>query len=310
MSPHETEILPLSGAQACVPPTAEPLTMPMALLLLAKPGIVAAEMLAGVAGALLASPSASAADLCLLLLLLALGAGGAAMANCLMEEESDKRMQRLARRCRALEVAGRGLVFCLAALFTLAAAAIALLYFTPLATMLLLAASSIYIAIYTGWLKRRTPWSLLAGGIPGALPPLIGAAAVGWGLTTAAFLLALIIYLWQLPHFLFLALHCRNQYLLAGIPVLPATHGVEATRRLTLGASLALIPVSGIFCLVAGHGHGITAFYLGLAISFSLCSYHLLYRKRGYRLGFNLSLAYMTILLIAVICGTISGASG
>lgn len=310
MTTPEADILNSSVQTASRPCCEEPLRMPVALLLLAKPGIVIAEMLAGVAGALLAAPAPGPTVLCLLLLLLALGAGGAAMANCLMEEKTDRTMPRLSRRCLALESAGRRTVTLLATGLGMGAILLAAFMFTPLALILLLVASFVYIVVYTGWLKRRTPWSVLAGGIPGALPPLIGAAAVSDHLQAAPVLLAAMIYLWQLPHFLFLALHCRDQYRLAGIPVLPLTHGVGTARRFTLLAAMALVPVTNAFCIAAGHGRGLTLILVVLALSFSLLSYDSLYRKKEYRRGFIGSLAYMVGLLVAVIIGAIHGTSG
>ena len=306
----KADVLQPAAPRATLPPCpGEPIRMPVALLLLAKPGIVIAEMLAGVAGALLAAPSPSPSGLCLTLLLIALGAGGAAMANCLIEERADRTMQRLSRRCRALESAGRRRVALLATVLSLAAILLAALV-NPLTLLLLLAASSIYIVVYTGWLKRRTPWSVLAGGIPGALPPLIGAAATVNALPAPAFLLAAMIYLWQLPHFWFLALHCRCQYRLAGIPVLPLSHGEETTRRFTILAVMALVPASLSLSRCAAHGRGLTLILLGLALSFSLFSYDSLYRKSEYRRGFIGSLAYMAILLMVVIIGAIQGTVG
>jgi len=304
--PPKVDVLEPAAPRACLTPSpGEPIRMPVALLLLAKPGIVIAEMLAGVAGALLAAPSPSPSGLCLTILLIALGAGGAAMANCLMEERADRTMQRLSRRCRALESAGRRRVALLATVLSLAALLLAALV-NPLTLLLLIAASFVYIVVYTGWLKRRTPWSVLAGGIPGALPPLIGAAATGHQ-SAAPVVLAAMIYLWQLPHFWFLALHCRSQYRLAGIPVLPLTHGEETTRSFTLLAVMALVPASLVLSSCAAHGRGLTLFLLVLALSFSLFSYDSLYRKSEYHRGFIGSLAYMAILLMVVIIGAIHG---
>jgi len=308
--PPKVDILEPAAPRANLPPCpGEPIRMPVALLLLAKPGIIIAEMLAGVAGALLAAPSPSPSGLCLMLLLIALGAGGAAMANCLMEERADRAMQRLSRRCRALESAGRCRVAIMATVLSLAAILLAALV-NSLTLLLLLAASSIYIFVYTGWLKRLTPWSVLAGGIPGALPPLIGAAATGNSLPAPALLLTAMIYLWQLPHFWFLALHCRGQYRLAGIPVLPLSHGVAVARRFTLCATLALVPASLVLSRCAAHGRGLALILLILALSFSLFSYDSLYRKSEYHRGFIGSLAYMAILLMVVIIGAIQGTLG
>ena len=222
---------------------------PGALLLLSKPGIVLAETVAGFAGMLLASSGQlpTAATLCWGLLSLIMAASGAAMGNCLLDAATDRQMPRLAARGRALAIAGRELVLIIVLLLTGAAFVVTLLFLNSLALLLLAAASSSYLLLYTLWLKRRSPWGVLAGAIPGALPPLIGAAAVSGHVSTAPLLLALIIFIWQLPHFWFLALHYHEQYHRAGIPVLPVTHGIDLTKRLTLWSSAALLPCYACF---------------------------------------------------------------
>ncbi|HZV81068.1 MAG TPA: protoheme IX farnesyltransferase [Geobacteraceae bacterium] len=288
---------------------AAPLTVLKALLLLAKPGIVLAELLAGLAGALLASPSPAADRLLPALLCLAMASGGAAMANGLLDAEQDRKMPRLARRALALETAGKELVRITAALLHGGAAILAAIYFSPLILILLAAASLGYIGVYTGWLKRRTPWSVLAGGIPGALPPLIGAAAVSGTVPPPPLLLGVIVYVWQLPHFWFLALQCREQYHLAGIPVLPLVHGEGTTGLLIRLCSLALVPCAVAFSSSIGHPPFIALFLPVSALIFSLFCHTCLCRTADYRRGFVASIAYMTLTLLAVIGNAISCAT-
>lgn len=305
----EAEAPRLAAGADSAPPIrlADLLRTTRALLLLAKPGIVLAELLAGLAGALLALPASPAAPLWLVLLCLAMAAGGAAMANGLLERGSDRKMARLTRRNRALEIAGNGLVLGMTMLLIGGALAIAAAFFNLLTLLLLAAAFSGYIFVYTGWLKRRTPWSVLAGGIPGALPPLIGAAAVSGSVPAATLLLGVLIYLWQLPHFLFLALQFRNQYGMAGIPVLPLVHGERPASILTLACALATVPGATAFSLAAGHPPSVTAALAGAASLFSLCCHHYLYRQVNYRRGFICSIGYLAITLLAVIATALGG---
>lgn len=89
-----------------------------------------------------------------------------------------------------------------------------------------------YAGIYTRYLKRATPQNIVIGGLSGALPPLLGWAAVTGEMSAHAWLLVLIIFVWTPPHFWALAIHRRDEYAKAGIPMLPVTHGVKLTKDL------------------------------------------------------------------------------
>ena len=110
-----------------------------------------------------------------------------------------------------------------------------------------------YAVIYTVWLKRRTPQNIVIGGVPGASAPLIAWVAVTGRMELPAVLLFAIIFLWTPPHFWALSLFRRDDYLRAGLPMLPVTHGEPATRRQILIysivlalASLAIGPLAGL----------------------------------------------------------------
>ncbi|NVN98719.1 MAG: protoheme IX farnesyltransferase [Geobacteraceae bacterium] len=278
-------------------------SLPTALLLISKPGIVLAETLAGFAGILLASSGQlpPASILCWTLLSLIMAASGAAMGNCLLDAAADRQMPRLAARSRALSTAGNGLVMTLALLLTAAAFLITALFLNSLALLLLIAASGSYLLLYTLWFKRSSPWGVLAGTIPGALPPLIGAAAVTGQITALPLLLAGIIIIWQLPHFWFLALQYLEQYRQAGFPVLPVTHGMDLTKRLTLWSAVAILPALMLLSLSGRFSEGFMLVMLLTGITFPLFCHHCLYRSSAYRAGFRVSLAYLAIILVAII---------
>jgi len=293
------------AAQSAMVPTREP-GLAGALFRLAKPGIVLAEVLAGLAGMLLASPGQPLTEAgCSILIAIALAAGGAAMLNGILDAAPDRRMPRLACRCRALEVVGPGRVLAVALLLMGGGLTLAALT-APLPALFLLALGCLtYLWLYTAWLKRRSPWGVLAGGIPGAIPPLIGAAAVSGSLAVPALLLAVIVYIWQLPHFWLLALDCRDQYAQAGIPVLPLTHGEPLTRALTLTAALLLLP----FTLALGLFGSLSFVYLAVAgvagIIFPLFCAFCLYQTHAYRRGFIASLVYLLTIIAAIIAGPV-----
>ncbi len=274
-----------------------------ALLLLSKPGIVLAETVAGFAGILLSCKGQmpTAATLCLTLLSLIMAASGAAMGNCLIEAAADRKMLRLAARSRALATAGSGPVAILALLLTGGAFIIAAICLNNLAFCLLAAASGSYLFLYTLWLKRCSAWGVLLGAIPGALPPLIGAAAVSGTITMLPLLLALIIFIWQLPHFWLLALEYRDQYTQAGFPVLPLTHGEPLTRILTLTAIALLLPLTVALGLLGAFSSIYQTLSGGAGIVFLLLCVRCLYWTHAYRQGFRASLVYL-MTLFGVIC--------
>ena len=278
-----------------------------ALLLLTKPGIVLAEGVAGLAGILLASrglpPAPSTVCWCLLSLVMA--ASGAAMVNSILDEDADRRMPRLASRNRAMATAGRLRVLTIALFLMGGAFLLTACFLNSLTLLLLAAACSSYLFLYTSWLKRRTPWGVLAGAIPGALPPLIGAAAVTGSVAALPLLLGSVIFIWQLPHFWFLALHYSDQYRQAGIPVLPLTHGITLTKRLTLMSAAALLPVTIAFNLSGTFSPGFTLATLLTGILFPLLCYRYLYRTAEYRKGFILSLGYLAVIFATLITETL-----
>ena len=272
-----------------------------ALIKLTKPGIVLTEVLAGLAGMLLVAPEQTIKSVFVpTLLSIALTAGGAAMLNCLLEATHDRQMTRLASRCRALESADPGRVLFIALAMIVAGLSLAFLTAPPLVLLLLTFACLSYLLLYTMWLKRRSPWGVLAGCIPGALPPLIGAAAVSSAMTTAPLLLASLIFIWQLPHFWFLALEYRDQYVKAGIQVLPVAHGEALTRVLILSAALLLLPNT----LAIGFCSGLSPLFFILTsaggVIFFLYCMRCLYQIQSYRHGFRASLCYLMLVIIAI----------
>jgi protoheme IX farnesyltransferase len=101
-----------------------------------------------------------------------------------------------------------------------------------------------YAIIYTMYLKRATPQNIVIGGAAGAAPPILGWTAVTNHLDPHALLLFLIIFVWTPPHFWALAIHRRDEYAQAGIPMLPVTHGIPYTRLQILLYTILLIGVS------------------------------------------------------------------
>ncbi len=161
---------------------------------------------------------------------IALVAGAAAALNCLIEQKIDSIMART--RARPLP---RGALTGQATLIwsaLLCLAGTALLYYrvNALTAWLTLATFIGYAVIYTVILKPLTPQNIVIGGLSGAMPPVLGWAAMAGEVSGQAWLLTLIIFVWTPPHFWALALYRTREYAAAGVPMLPVTHGSKFTR--------------------------------------------------------------------------------
>jgi len=123
-----------------------------------------------------------------------------------------------------------------------------------------------YVVIYTMWLKRNTPQNIVIGGAPGALPPMIGWAAVTGDITLASVSLFLIIFLWTPPHFWALALYKTGDYEKVGIPMMPNVAGPKSTRNqmLVYTLILAVICALPIITGIAGALYGFVAVVLNM----------------------------------------------
>jgi protoheme IX farnesyltransferase len=274
-------------------------------LSLTKPRIVELLLITTVPAMFLAQQRLPGLGLTLVVLVGgALAAGAANAVNCFIDRDIDQVMRRTARRPlpRHTVSARSALIFGL----TLAAVSLAVMavYTNWLATGLTAAAIVYYDVIYTLWLKRRTAQNTFWGGVCGALPVLIGWAAVTGSLSVPAFLLFGVVFFWQLPHFYALAIKFKDDYARAGIPMLPV---VASLRRvgaetvifawLTLATSLALWPF-GMTPL-----YGVTATVLGAL--FVLEAHRLNGRaRRGEPVRpmrlFHWSTTYLTLLAVAV----------
>jgi protoheme IX farnesyltransferase len=176
---------------------------------------------------------------------LALACGGASALNHVLDRDIDRLM---GRRTRARPLAAgrmppsRALEFGL----TLSAFSFVLLasLVNVLTATLALVGNLFYVLVYTRWLKRATPQNIVIGGAAGAVPPLVGWAAVTGSLDLPALWLFLIVFFWTPPHFWALALLIRKDYEAARIPMLPVVRGVRETTRQILWYAGVLVVVS------------------------------------------------------------------
>jgi protoheme IX farnesyltransferase len=157
-------------------------------------------------------------------------ASAAAAFNCLVEQQIDRRMQRTAWRPTAKGELTNAQTLAFATLLCVAGSAVLYAWVNPLTMWLTFATFVGYAVIYTVVLKPLTPQNIVIGGASGAMPPLLGWAAMTGEVGAEALILVLIIFLWTPPHFWALALYRVEDYRRAGLPMLPITHGPEFTR--------------------------------------------------------------------------------
>ncbi len=244
-------------------------------------------------------PEISSCLACLASLFLA--AAGSAMINGLLDAGPDRQMIRLRARVAALDKAGAGRVLGVALTGLAASTLLAFLYLNPLALALILTAALSYGLLYTLGLKRRSPWGAVVGGIPGALPVLVGYATVAHCVRLDGLILFVVMLLWQPPHFWALALEHQNDYRAAAIPVLPLTHGRRFTTTIILIFVLSLIPAS-LSLWLTGFCSAFYAFAaLADGIAFLSACYLFIVRKERFILAFNASIVYLTFLFAAIV---------
>jgi protoheme IX farnesyltransferase len=280
---------------------------PSAVLLL-KPGVVAAVTLAGFAGMVLARRGLPDPGTVLLTLACILAAaGGSAALNTVLDAGMDEKMPRLSRRAAALRSIGRGKV----AAGALAAIAASLFlsgrYLNGTVCLLLAAAVVGYSVLYTLVWKRRSPYGTIPGAVPGALPVLIGYAAVNPRLGMDGVILFLFLLLWQPPHFWALALRHREEYRAAGVPVLPVAFGDPYTKVLIFLYAAALLPLSlSLWALgYLSPRYGWAALLLGSV--FLAFFYRETVATKRYGRAFAASIVYLALLMIAILADLIAG---
>jgi protoheme IX farnesyltransferase len=196
-----------------------------------KPTVVALMILTSVIGMLLAVPGMVPLDVLILGNLgIALCAGSAATINHLVDRHVDQQMARTHNRPLAKGRVEPMQAAVFALILGLLGMTVLLVFINALTAWLTLASLVGYAFVYTMFLKRATPQNIVIGGLAGAAPPLLGWTAVTGEVSGHALLLVLIIFAWTPPHFWALAVHRKNEYAKADIPMLPVTHGIRYTK--------------------------------------------------------------------------------
>jgi protoheme IX farnesyltransferase len=279
---------------------------------LLKPRVMSLVIFTGFAGMFLAPNDMHPMLFAISLFAIAAGAGASGAINQWYDRDIDALMERTKDRpipAGAVipdEALGFGLVISALSVLLLGLAS------NWLAAGLLAFTIFFYGVVYTIWLKRRTPQNIVIGGAAGALPPVIGWAAVTGGLSIEPILLFAIIFMWTPPHFWALALFRNEDYTRAGVPMLPVVAGEPDTRKQILIYAVLLAPlaVAPSFIGMASIGYGI--FSAGLALNFIRLSWRLMRAPDDAvaRHLFGFSIFYLFLLFLALVIDHAVIASG
>jgi protoheme IX farnesyltransferase len=271
---------------------------------LTKPRIMSLLLLTAAGGMLVGARGVPSAGLLAATLGgLALACGGASTLNHVIDRDIDRLM---GTRTRRRPVAAGRIPPARALEFGLALSALSFVvlasFANVLAALLAVFGNLFYVLVYTRWLKRSTPQNIVIGGAAGAVPPVVGWAAVTGNLTLPALLLFLIVFFWTPPHFWALALLIRREYAAARVPMLPVVKGEPETARSIVRYTLLMIGVT----LLPFVAHTVGWLYLVSALLlgglFLLLAVKLLRNTtpaRARRL-FTYSLAYLALLFVAL----------
>jgi protoheme IX farnesyltransferase len=272
---------------------------------LTKPRVNTLIVFCAVIGMFLAVPAGLPDPLTVFAATVGIGcvAGAAAAMNCLIEQHIDARMTRT--RARPLPRGELAPAEAMAFAAVLGGFGLSLLHqaVNPLTMWLTLATFVGYAVVYTVLLKPRTPQNIVIGGASGAMPPVLGWAAVSGEVSADALLLFLIIFAWTPPHFWALALYRSADYARAGLPMLPVTHGPEYTRLSVLLYTLILFGVTLLPFATRMSG----GLYLACAVALGARFIHYAWRLyRAYsdalaRRTFRFSIAYLFGLFAALL---------
>ncbi len=233
----------------------------------------------------------------------ALTAAGANAINCYVDRDIDAIMRRTQRRPLVQQQIGPAQALAFAVTLEVAGFLLLALFANLLAAALALGATLFYVFVYTLWLKRTSVHNIVIGGAAGAVPPLVGWAAVTGRLEWPALVMFAIVFFWTPAHFWALALKYRDDYARAGVPMGPVVWGVERTHRGILRYTLITVVVA--FLLVPAAGAGIV-YALGAALFGAVFVLYAVRLRREATAGsamrlFAYSIAYLFLLFAAMV---------
>jgi protoheme IX farnesyltransferase len=274
-----------------------------------KPRVMSLVVFTGFVGLVIAPGHLHPVLSAIAVLCIAVGAGASGAINMWYDRDIDAVMRRTAMRPLPAgrmmpgEALGFGVVLAVGSVVVMGLAV------NWAAAALLALTIAFYVFVYTIWLKRRTPQNIVIGGAAGALPPLIGWAAVtgdiGWG----AVALFAIIFFWTPPHFWALSLYRAGEYAAAGIPMLPVVAGPRETRRQMLLYTLMLWPASLAPWLLGLAGPVYAVSVAALSLAFTGAAIRVWHDEtdRSARQMFAFSLLYLFLIFSLLLVGHLGG---
>ena len=211
---------------------------------LMKPRVMILVIFTAFVGMMLAPETISPINYFLVLLSITLGAGSSAAINMWFDEDIDKTMERTKTRPIPLGIISKSEALVFGLLTGILSLLIMYYYSNALATGLLLFTILFYVVIYTFWLKRTTSLNIVIGGAAGAIPPIIGWAAVIPEISYLAVMMFLIIFFWTPPHFWALSVYRFNDYEKVKVPMLPNVKSIQDTKNQIVYYTIILIIIS------------------------------------------------------------------
>lgn len=271
---------------------------------LCKPRVTALIVFTAIIGMFMATPGMVSLQILLATTVgIAFASGAAAAFNCLIEHKIDAMMART--RARPLPTGQLSQMETLLFASVLGGAGLSILYYwvNPLTMWLTLGTFVGYAVIYTVFLKPATPMNIVIGGASGAMPPILGWAAVNNTVSPESLVMFLIIFAWTPPHFWALALYRREEYAKVGMPMLPVTHGEQFTLLHILLYTVILIVVS---LMPYGLGMSGWLYLASAALLNAVFMYYVvsLYRKYSDELAkttFKYSILYLSLIFAALL---------
>jgi protoheme IX farnesyltransferase len=276
------------------------------LIALTKPAIMSLLLLTALGGMFLAERGVPPFGvLAATLIGGAAASGGAASLNHYFDRDIDERMRRTRKRPLPAHRVSNGVAIWWGIVLNAVAFVVLAVFTNFLAAGLAIGGTVFYILVYTIWLKRSTAQNVVIGGAAGAIPPLVGWAAITGSLDLAAWLLFAIIFFWTPAHFWALALLIRDDYERAGVPMLPVVRGDEATAWNILAYAASLLPLTLLLFIIGGLGYVYLAAAIILGALFIGYAFRLLrggeIRRRAMaRAVYLYSLLYLALLFVAI----------
>ncbi|MFZ5628426.1 MAG: protoheme IX farnesyltransferase [Spirochaetota bacterium] len=269
------------------------------LLRLAKGSIIFTVVVTGFTGMLMARRSLpTLAEGFWILVSLTLSSGSSAIMNNLLDYDMDKQMRRTQWRSEIIDQFGKSRLWFIAMAGSLLSFLPLIWYGRLIAVLLTAGAIASYAIWYTLYLKRRGPFGAIVGGLPGALPVLIGAYGLSDRFAPDVWLLFAFMMLWQPAHFWALTLKIQGEYEKGGVPVLPLVFGDQYTRLYILIYGMSLPPLA----LAVGLSAGYSLVYLvgsGLAsLYYVVRTVRGIYREEHYGRAFFASIIYMLVVMV------------